>query len=113
MARHRQFVRLWTLFRRLEGAPHGLTVAELTEGGDAARRSFYRDIDALAEAGVPVYAEDYRGTRRWFVNESLRRNRLVPLPGLGDFGAALGASRARGAGLAAARRDRWFDRKAR
>lgn len=74
-------MRLWTLFRRLEAAPQGLTVAELGgDCGDAARRGFYRDIEALLEAGVPIYSEDYRGRRRWHINESFRRHRLVPLP---------------------------------
>jgi predicted DNA-binding transcriptional regulator YafY len=57
--RNSQISRIYALLNVLEGAPQGLTVAELTSrvnerGHEASKRTVYRDLEALSSAGFAV-----------------------------------------------------------
>lgn len=78
MARSTQFVRMWTLLRQLESEPGGITRASYPKG-PAGERRFYRDIDALEKAGVPIYSEPADGRTSYRLVEGYRRARGVPL----------------------------------
>jgi predicted DNA-binding transcriptional regulator YafY len=57
--RNAQVTRLYRILGILEGAPHGLTVAGLTErmnerGFEVGKRTIYRDLEALQAAGFPL-----------------------------------------------------------
>ena len=75
MPRHQQVVRQWRLLRRLERAVDGVSVAELADDMEANPRSVYRDLEALQEAGFPIYNDG----GRWFLTDSWRRRGGVPL----------------------------------
>ena len=77
------------------------TARELAERLEVSIRTIYRDIEALAASGVPVYAEPGRnggvrlveGYRTDLSGLSLGEAELVPLLGLGDALAGLGFER--------------------
>ena len=60
-----QLARQWRLLRRLEAAKYGLTVAELAAEEGVSLRTAYRDLEALQEAGFPLYAEKVDKAQRW------------------------------------------------
>ena len=68
MPRYQQVVRQWKLIRRLEQAPGGLSVAELSAEQEVSRRNTYRDLEALQEAGFPLYQDQIDGEHRWCLN---------------------------------------------
>jgi predicted DNA-binding transcriptional regulator YafY len=80
------------------------TARELAERLEVSVRTIYRDIEALASAGVPIYAEPGRnggvrllaGYRTDLSGLSLGEAELVPLLGLGDALAGLGLDTAVG-----------------
>lgn len=62
MARGEQLARTWQIIKRLEAQrSRGLTVDELCEEGNWNRRTLYRDIQALEEAGFPIEKENCDG----------------------------------------------------
>ena len=69
--RNSQVARIYALFDILEGSPSGFTVTELhsrviTRGHEASKRTIYRDIEALAIAGFPLFPEgEDESTQRW------------------------------------------------
>lgn len=57
--RNGQVSRIYAVLAILEGAPHGLTVADLTSrlndrGHEASKRTVYRDLEALSDAGFAL-----------------------------------------------------------
>ncbi len=52
--------RLRRIEHRLYNAPQGLRVTDLAEGCGVARRTIYRDLEALHEMGVPVWEANGR-----------------------------------------------------
>ncbi|MFH2130198.1 MAG: WYL domain-containing transcriptional regulator [bacterium] len=63
--RGEQLARQWRILRHIEGARHGLTVAEIADLEGIAPRTAYRDVEALEQAGFPLFAERVEGTNRW------------------------------------------------
>lgn len=57
-----QVIRQWIVLRVLERARRGVTVAELLDAseGRASRRTLYRDLEQLRQAGFPICEEDGR-----------------------------------------------------
>jgi len=48
-----QLTRQWKILRLLESRRRGLTAAEISAELDATRRTVYRDLEAIQEAGFP------------------------------------------------------------
>lgn len=65
-----QLTRQWRLLQVLEASRAGKTVSELVEAVGAPRRTIYRDLDDLQDAGFPVYHEDE--AHRWGLIEGWR-----------------------------------------
>jgi len=62
MARGEQLARTWQIIKRLEAQrSRGLTIDELCDEGGWNRRTLYRDIQALEEAGFPIEKESCDG----------------------------------------------------
>ena len=60
-----QLARQWRILRHIEASVQGLTVAELADLEDIALRTAYRDLEALQEAGFPLFCERADRAGRW------------------------------------------------
>jgi len=60
-----QLARQWRILRRIEATSGGLTVAELADEEGISLRTVYRDLEALQEAGFPLYSEMVERSQRW------------------------------------------------
>jgi len=84
--RNGQVARIYRILTLLEGAPHGLTVAEILDrlqDRDVAvgRRTVYRDLDALRLAGFPLEERGNGGdpATRWTLQRTTRVNHYLVL----------------------------------
>jgi predicted DNA-binding transcriptional regulator YafY len=78
--RNAQVARIYLIINILEGAPHGLSVSDLKDrlasrDYEVAKRTVYRDLDALRDAGFPLHetGQDEVNGVRW----SLERNSKI------------------------------------
>jgi len=78
MARGDQLARQWKIFQTLVTSRYGKSVADLTRGFDCCERTVRRDLEALEEAGFPIYTENVGGKNRWLLMESARNPMPVP-----------------------------------
>ena len=84
--RHSQVLRIYRVLSILEGAPHGLSVADLESrlkdrGFEVGKRTIYRDLEALKAAGFPLEEKgksDENGTR-WTLERSAKVNHYLVL----------------------------------
>ena len=79
--RNCQIARILTLISVLDRSPHGLSVSEMKKalenrGIRVTARTLYRDIDALDQAGLPLFpadeSDDQPNARRWRFNHTLK-----------------------------------------
>lgn len=71
MPRSAEVIRQWTILREIERArPAGVTIDELAARCDVTTRTIRRDLQALEEAGFPLFDDKSRddGKTRWLVN---------------------------------------------
>ena len=71
MPRNAEVIRQWTILREIEGArTAGVTIDELAGRCDVTTRTIRRDLQALEEAGFPLFDDKGRddGKTRWMVN---------------------------------------------
>ncbi len=73
MPRGAEVVRQWTILQAVDGAPHGLSVAVLARRTGVHKRTVWRDLAALQEAGFPLYDESRAGETVWRLNTSRYR----------------------------------------
>jgi predicted DNA-binding transcriptional regulator YafY len=66
-----QAVRIQGILRTL-GARHGITIGELAEEFCVTKRTLYRDLKALEEAGYPILSEVIDGTTYWKLEPSFK-----------------------------------------
>jgi predicted DNA-binding transcriptional regulator YafY len=67
MPRNVEIVRQWNLLRSIEAARSGLSVKQLIDLTGVTRRTVYRDLDALQEAGFPLTNEIRDGRSIWML----------------------------------------------
>ena len=70
--RGEQLARQWRIIRAIESSKAGLTVAELSRLEETGLRTVYRDMEALQDAGFPLYAQRVDGSNRWFFVDSYK-----------------------------------------
>jgi len=70
MPRHQQVVRQWRVLRLLERACGGRLVPDLAVELETTERTVYRDLEALQEAGFPLYKELRDGKHWWRVTDA-------------------------------------------
>ena len=63
--RGEQLARQWRVLRLIEASQAGLSVAEITEETGISLRTVYRDLEALQEAGFPLYSEQVGQAQKW------------------------------------------------
>lgn len=71
--------RQWKIIRLLESRSQGVSLNELAAEFDVSLRTIYRDMDALQDAGFPVYSEKEGKNAVWKLLESFRRHFPLPL----------------------------------
>ena len=71
MPRNAEVIRQWTILREIEGArAGGVTIDELSSRCDVTTRTIRRDLQALEEAGFPLFDDKSHddGRTRWSIN---------------------------------------------
>jgi proteasome accessory factor B len=69
--KYSQAVRVQGILRTL-GTRHGITIGELAEEFGVTKRTLYRDLKALEEAGYPIISEVVEGTTYWKLEPSFK-----------------------------------------
>jgi len=67
MARNTEVIRQWTILREIE-ASSGVTIRRLAEVTNVTTRTIRRDLEALQEAGFPLYDVSDEGPKLWKLN---------------------------------------------
>jgi predicted DNA-binding transcriptional regulator YafY len=82
--RNKQVSRLLCLISILEHRPSGMTISEMkaaleNRGFQACSRTIYRDVEGLAECGLPLFPEGSSDTngQRWAYNHRLSMGKLL------------------------------------
>lgn len=60
-----QLARQWRILISIEASGQGLTVAEIAQNEGIGVRTAYRDLEALQEAGFPLFYEKVERVNRW------------------------------------------------
>jgi len=74
-----QLARQWKILRLLESRRRGRTVAEISAELDVPIRTVYRDLEAIQEAGFPLYTERINRLSHWKLLEGFKANFPFPL----------------------------------
>jgi predicted DNA-binding transcriptional regulator YafY len=70
MPRNAEVVRQWTVLREIEASRFGTTIDELADLTSVCTRTTRRDLEALQEAGFPIYDERTDGKARWKLDQA-------------------------------------------
>lgn len=73
-----QLIRQWNILRLLESRRRGLTVLEIGSHLDILPRTVYRDLQALEEAGFPIYNDRSAEGSRWKLTDDFRAGLSLP-----------------------------------
>ena len=78
MPRGDQISRQWQILQILEARHMGASVPDLAKELESNVRTIYRDMEALEQAGFPLFAENEDGVDRWLFVEGYRPK--IPVP---------------------------------
>jgi predicted DNA-binding transcriptional regulator YafY len=78
MSRGAQLARQWKILQHLLTHRRGATVQELVHMVGCHRRTLYRDLDALQEAGFPLHTGQEEGRRYWKVMDTYACHMPIP-----------------------------------
>ena len=78
MARGEQLGRQWLIIRTLIASRTGKSAGELAEELDINPRTVYRDLEALQEAGFPIYTDRVEGKNLWSLLDRVKHQ--IPIP---------------------------------
>jgi predicted DNA-binding transcriptional regulator YafY len=73
-----QLARQWRVIREIEASPNGLTVAEIAKREEIGIRTIYRDLQALQDAGFPLYNEKADKANLWVFIDTFKFK--IPAP---------------------------------
>lgn len=82
MPRNAETIRQWRILQRLHAARQGASVDDLATEMGVTKRTIWRDVGALQEAGFPLADDKTDGRTRWMLAGT-------PFKGLGDTGLTL------------------------
>lgn len=74
-----QMARQWRLLRLIESRRHGITAADLARELEIPLRTVYRDLEAIQEAGFPLYSERDASGSIWKLMDSFKKQMPLPL----------------------------------
>jgi predicted DNA-binding transcriptional regulator YafY len=78
MARGDQLSRQWKIIQTLMAATRGRSAAELADEHGCHSRTAYRDLEALQQAGFPLYTDKDDHRTLWSILESGKRHLPIP-----------------------------------
>ena len=78
MARGDQLARQWKIIQSLISSRHGRSVSSLAAALNCHRRTVYRDLEALQEAGFPVYTDRIGSKNYWSLLDTAKHS--IPIP---------------------------------
>jgi predicted DNA-binding transcriptional regulator YafY len=82
MPRNAEVIRQWNVVREIESRPTGVSIHQLARATAVTTRTIRRDLDALQQAGFPLYDEKDDGKTLW-------KLRSRPFKALADAGFTL------------------------
>lgn len=74
-----QSVRQWKIIRTLQASQCGTTVAELSDLISESKRTIYRDLKTLMNAGYPIYSLREDGHSKWKLVDGAKADLFMPL----------------------------------
>jgi predicted DNA-binding transcriptional regulator YafY len=74
-----QLARQWKILRLLESRKQGISVAEISAQLESPTRTIYRDLEAIQEAGFPVYSEREDRNSYWRMMDGFQASLPLPL----------------------------------
>lgn len=83
MPRNAEVIRQWKILKRLDGARLGVSVDDLAADMGVTKRTIWRDLGALQEAGFPLADDKSDGRTRWTLAST------SPFKTFGDSGLTL------------------------
>ena len=66
--RNSELIRQWKILQAIDGTPTGVSVRRLATRHDVHQRTIRRDIEALEQAGFPIYCDRANGTALYKFN---------------------------------------------
>jgi predicted DNA-binding transcriptional regulator YafY len=73
-----QLARQWKVLRLIESRKKGITGAELANELEAPLKTVYRDLEAVQEAGFPIYTERDGKNSYWKILDTPKKDFPVP-----------------------------------
>lgn len=74
-----QLARQWKIIRMAESRRKGVTATELAVELGVPLRTVYRDLDAIHEAGFPIYPEKLNRASHWKLVDAFKKDFPLPL----------------------------------
>ncbi|MGO9570517.1 MAG: helix-turn-helix transcriptional regulator [Desulfomonilaceae bacterium] len=74
-----QLARQWKIIKLIESRKKGITGTELANELEAPLRTVYRDLDAIQEAGFPIYTDREGKNSYWKLLDTFKKDFPVPL----------------------------------
>jgi predicted DNA-binding transcriptional regulator YafY len=79
MARGDQLARQWRILQSLIASRRGKSAADLARELEYHWRTVYRDLEALQQAGFPIFTDRVEGKNLWSMLDSARHSIPIPL----------------------------------
>ena len=74
-----QLARQWKIIRMMEPRKTGISAMDLAVELDVPLRTVYRDLDAIQEAGFPLYTEQTGKNSYWKLLDTFKKDFPLPL----------------------------------
>ncbi len=74
-----QMARQWKIIRLMESHKRGISGNDLASELDVPQRTVYRDLEALQEAGFPLYIEKEGKNSAWKMLDTFRKDFPIPM----------------------------------
>jgi predicted DNA-binding transcriptional regulator YafY len=74
-----QLARQWKIISLIESRKRGITVVDLADELEVPPRTVYRDLEAIQEAGFPLYTEREGKNAYWKMLDTFKKNFPYPL----------------------------------
>ncbi|MGO9116151.1 MAG: helix-turn-helix transcriptional regulator [Desulfomonilaceae bacterium] len=74
-----QLARQWKIIKLIESHTKGITVTELASELEVPQRTVYRDLEAIQEAGFPLYTDREGKNSYWKILDTFKKDFPVPM----------------------------------